>query len=326
MVRAGRNAALVEEFEQKGYVGVGWTEIGDLSRISSKKDLQDLHKKEYADEDPRAERLDRGMLVRFRFEMKIGDRVLTYNPELRQYLIGEIKSDYKYRPNSPGDYNHIRDVEWKGKVSRDDLSVVTKNTVGAIMALFQLNEAATSEFNELLSGKKPAALPEEIQEKEPELEQLRKETVEKSREFVKDRIQKLQWDEMQDLVAGILRAMGYKTRVSPNGPDRGSDIVASPDGLGLEQPRIRVEVKHRNEIIGAPILRSFIGGLRQSDRGLYVSTGGFTKEAKYEAERATIPVTLLDIDDLAELLMENYDKADTETRALVPLRKIYWPA
>ena len=65
------------------------------------------------------------------------------------------------------------------------------------------------------------------------------------REFIKDKLLKLSWDEMQDLVAGVLRGMEYKTRVSPRGPDRGRDIIASPDGLGLEQPRIIVEVKHR---------------------------------------------------------------------------------
>jgi restriction system protein len=43
---------------------------------------------------------------------------------------------------------------------------------------------------------------------------------------------------MQDLVAGLLRALGYKKRVSPAGPDRGKDIVASPDGFGFESPRI----------------------------------------------------------------------------------------
>lgn len=35
------------------------------------------------------------------------------------------------------------------------------------------------------------------------------------------------------MVAGILRAMGYKTRISPPGSDRGKDVEASPDGLGL---------------------------------------------------------------------------------------------
>jgi len=120
--------------------------------------------------------------------------------------------------------------------------------------------------------------------------------------------------------------MGYRTRVASPGPDRGTDIIASPDGLGLEQPRIRAEVKHRAGSVGAPMLRSFTGGLRQNDRGLYVSTGGFTKEARYESERSTVPVTLVDIDELAEILVQYYDDADSETKALVPLVKLYWPA
>src|SRR4051812_16314202 len=131
---------------------------------------------------------------------------------------------------------------------------------------------------------------------------------------------------MQDLVAGILRAMGYKTQVSPKGADRGKDIVASPDGLGLSPPRIKVEVKHRTRTpMGTQEVRSFIGGLRGDDRGLYVSTGGFTKEAEYEAERASVPVNLLDLDALATLVTQHYEHMDSDGRALVPLTRFYWP-
>jgi len=99
----------------------------------------------------------------------------------------------------------------------------------------------------------------------------------KSREFIKDKILELDWEEMQELVAGILRAMDYKTIVSSKGPDRGRDILTSPDGLGLNEPRIVVEVKHRKGQMGSPEIRSFTGGLRPKDKGLYVSTGGYTK-------------------------------------------------
>jgi restriction system protein len=78
--------------------------------------------------------------------------------------------------------------------------------------------------------------------------------------------------------------------------------------IGLESPRIKVEVKHRkNTAMGFQELRSFIGGLRSDDRGLYVSIGGFTKDAKYEAERSNVPVTLIDIDGLLKLIIEHYD-------------------
>ena len=83
--------------------------------------------------------------------------------------------------------------------------------------------------------------------------------------------------DMEILVAALLRAMGFKARVTPKGPDRGRDVIASPDGLGFQTPRIIAEVKHRNQAIDAERVRGFGGGLRGGDRGLYVSTGGFTK-------------------------------------------------
>jgi restriction system protein len=77
--------------------------------------------------------------------------------------------------------------------------------------------------------------------------------------------------------------------------------------------------------MGAPEIRSFLGGLRANVKGVYVSTGGFSKEAKYEADRANNPTTLVDLDMLVGLIIQHYDNFDSETRALVPLKKIYWP-
>jgi restriction system protein len=122
-----------------------------------------------------------------------------------------------------------------------------------------------------------------------------------------------------------LRAMGYKTRISPPGPDRGKDIIASPDALGFVGPRIVTEVKHRKGTMGAPEVRAFAGGLRNQDNGLYVSTDGFTREARYEADRANHPLTLMDSIDLGDAIVENYDRMDLETRTLLPFKKISWP-
>lgn len=54
--------------------------------------------------------------------------------------------------------------------------------------------------------------------------------------------------------------------------------------------------------------------------------GGSFVEARYEAERANIPLTLMDLDELVSAIIEHYEKMDMETRVLVPLTKIYWPA
>jgi restriction system protein len=130
---------------------------------------------------------------------------------------------------------------------------------------------------------------------------------------------------MQDLVAGILRAMGYRTTVAKAGPDRGVDIFASPDGLGLREPRIFVEVKHRQAQMGAKEIRAFLGGRKKGDKCLYVSTGGFSKDAMYEAERAYVATTLITLPLVRRRLIDYYESTDAETRALVPLKRLYWP-
>lgn len=55
-----------------------------------------------------------------------------------------------------------------------------------------------------------------------------------------------------------------------------------------------------------------------------MSTGGFTQEAKYEAERSPKPVTLLTVPDLRNLLLDVYEDMPREGRDMVPLRRVYW--
>jgi restriction system protein len=76
--------------------------------------------------------------------------------------------------------------------------------------------------------------------------------------------------------------------------------------------------------MGSQEIRSFLGGRHKDDKGLYVSTGGFSKDARYEAERASIPLTLMDLDDLVTAILEHYEKMDADAQRLVPLRKLYW--
>ncbi len=84
------------------------------------------------------------------------------------------------------------------------------------------------------------------------------------------------------------------------------------------------EVYKRASVSGC--LTSSARMVRAGDRGLYVSTGGFTKEARYEADRANVPVRLLDLDSFVRHYVEVYDKADDETRNILPLTCIWWPA
>jgi restriction system protein len=217
-----------------------------------------------------------------------------------------------------------RKVRWAKECKRDDLPVRAKNTLGSTLTIFSIPDEV---YDALINKKDHQAIKTKTEPSEVvELNVIKEETIERSRELIKDKICKLTDRELPLLFKSILSAMGFKCKVSPPGPDRGADIIASPDGLGLQNPRIKVEVKHRqNEKIGAPLLRSFIGTLREGDRGIYLSTGWYAKDAKYEAERSVHSVSLIDLDDLVDLVCEHYEKFDHDGVALLPLVKIYWP-
>lgn len=327
MVRAGEGAFLIDKFKDENRVVIGW-ELGDLSHVKNLDEIKKLLKHTYPEKKVGQINIAASQINKFLFDFQKGDYVLSYDSENRVYHVGKIISDYifdeTFYSENEFEYCDVREVKWEGEVRRDDLSTPTKNTLGAISTLFEINPNAVNEIISVLKGEQK---PKERQDEEDEELEILKENLQaKSREFIKDKILELDWDDMQDLVAGLLRAMGYKTFISPKGPDRGKDIFASPDGLGLKNPRILVEVKHRKGQIGAPEVRSFIGGLRTGDMGLYVSSGGFSKEAKYEAERANNPITLIDIEMLVNIILQYYDNFDPDARTLIPLTKIYWPA
>ncbi len=321
MVRAGEGAFLIDDFKKKSYVSIGWNELSDLSQIDNKSRIKE-RVEQYSDIYNYSKKSQinsaAGQINRFVFDFRKGDYVLSYDPTKRVYLVGELKSDYEYN-DKLSKYHHVRRVKWLGEVSRDKLSTSTRNTLGSISTIFQINETATQEIIGVLEGKEKA--PEDVVE-EAEEESLKEDMVSRANELIKDKVMRLDWDDMQELVAGILRAMGYKTTVSEPGPDRGKDIEASPDGLMLTEPRILVEVKHQQGQMGAKEVRSFSSVLRQQ-KGLYVSTGGFSKDARYVADENRI--TLIDADRLVQLIIQNYDSFDVDTKLLVPLSKIYWP-
>lgn len=339
MVRAGRGGENVDEFLQKSVVALGWPHIGKLPAALSKAELVARLAQAYPDEKEGTHGTWAATLLRFAYELASGDSVLTYDRDRRRYLVGTLTSGYEWQPQLVEDKPNVRHVKWTHQVARDGLSTGARNTLGAIQTLFKLSEDVAAELRRLqvpldapLPEAPARALPppspadeEEAGEASSEAE-LRAEVLEKADEFVEDAISRLDWKQMQELVAGILRAMGYRTVVSQPGADRGVDIFASPDGLGLQDPRIFVEVKHRTgSAMSSKEIRAFLGGRKQGDKCLYVSTGGFSKDAHYEADRASVPVTLLTLATLRKLLIDHYDALDGETRALVPLKRFYWP-
>jgi restriction system protein len=133
---------------------------------------------------------------------------------------------------------------------------------------------------------------------------------------------------LQELVAALLEAMDYHVSwIAPPGKDGGVDIHAWTDPLGTKPPHIKVQVKRRKDNIAVDELRSFLALINQDDVGIFVTTGGFTRDAAELARsQESRKITLLDRDKLVELWVEYNDRLAKDKRHLLPLKPIYFLA
>jgi restriction system protein len=134
--------------------------------------------------------------------------------------------------------------------------------------------------------------------------------------------------EFQDIVAALLRGMGYYTPfIAPKGKDGGLDVTAYRDPLGTESPRIQVQIKHRENPASVQEVRQLMGLLqKEGDVGIFVSSGGFTLDAKNAARSSHIHVELIDLPRFFSLWQDFYNKLSEEDKSLLPLRPIYFLA
>lgn len=69
------------------------------------------------------------------------------------------------------------------------------------------------------------------------------ELIAQAKVMVEDAVDRLDPWEIQGLVAGLLRAMGYQAFVSPPGPNGGVDVIAHRGAFGFEKSVIKVPIK-----------------------------------------------------------------------------------
>lgn len=134
--------------------------------------------------------------------------------------------------------------------------------------------------------------------------------------------------EYQEIVASLLRAMGYHISwIAPPGKDGGIDILAASDPLGTRPPRIKVQVKRQAQAVAVDGLRSFMALLGDGDVGIFVSVGGFTRDAAAEARaQEKRKITLLDNEELFDLWIKYHDKLNDQDRRRLPLKPVHFLA
>ena len=128
---------------------------------------------------------------------------------------------------------------------------------------------------------------------------------------------------LADLVDAVLRADGWVTKPSPPGADGGVDILAGRGSLGLDEPRLCVQVKSQNNPADVTVYRTLQGAMQtfNAQQGLLVCWGGFNKVVLMEARTGHFSVRLWDSGDLVETIYRTYERLPAEIQAELPLKR-----
>lgn len=105
------------------------------------------------------------------------------------------------------------------------------------------------------------------------------------------------------------------TSIPPSGPGWATKET-SP------RARLKVQVKHGDTRIGPPVLQAFTALLRDGDAGLFVATGGCSREAEEFARLHCDRLTLIDLPRFVELWAEHEARLDVRARARLPLTRV----
>jgi restriction system protein len=202
-------------------------------------------------------------------------------------------------------------------------SAIKLGEVGLLNAATKAYRAWKAEQNRQIDIDNAVA-DESIEEKEVTitLEHIEQIAMEELKKFVKAKNPYA----FQDLAAALLRGMGYYTPfVAPRGKDGGIDIIAYRDPLGTVTPRIKVQVKHREQSATVQEIRQLMGLLQKDgDVGILISSGGFTPDAKTAAQSSHIHIELIDLDRFIGLWQEFYHKLADEDKSHLSLIPVYF--
>lgn len=333
MVRAGGQGENENLALGKGLVVVGWEDLGDLSFVSTQEELRTLCENTY--QDASRSRISNfvGQLWSFKDRIQIGDLVaLPLKTQSSAIALGKVTGDYKYVSNNPFDAKHTRKVDWiQTDIPRSNFGQDLLYSLGAFMTVCRIKRNNADErIKVILNGAPDPNLTSPLPEPGVEPDDTETEPPLDIEQYSKDQIHayigaKFKGHELSRLVTSILKAQGYKTEMSPPGPDGGLDIIAGQGAMGFNPPRLGVQVKSGGGSVDVTILRELKGVLKNfgAEQGLLVSWGGFKSSVYKESRTLLFEIRLWDADTLIQNLIDYYDKLPDTIQAEIPLKRIW---
>ena len=262
-------------FLKNDVIAIGWSDMGDLGNIDANRDaFKEKYTQIYPDAKKGSIATGAGMLYRFCHEIQVGDYVVFPSKSNREVNIGVVESEYIYDSNQP-EYVQTRKVKWLQHLPRMVFSQGALYEIGSAMSLFSVKNYA----DEFLSVLDKDFMKNYSSDSEDEsVGATADDIIEGTKDFIlKELSRQLKGYDLEGFVADLLRAMGYRTTISPQGGDSGIDITAYKDEL---PPRILVQVKSQDGDIKETTIQSLKGAMREGDYGLFVTLSNYTKNAQ----------------------------------------------
>ena len=307
-------------FLKEGIIAIGWKEIGDLSAIESNREaIRKRFLEVYPDAKKGKVANSVGMLYRFCYEAQVGDYIVFPSKKDRKINVGIIEGAYMFISDAY-EYPNQRKVKWIAHLPRTLFSQGALYEVGSALTFFLIKNYSDEYLGILNRGSKKAVISDASEDES--VGATAEEIIENTKDFIlKELSRRLKGYELEEFIADLLNAMGYRTTVSPHGGDSGIDIVAYKDEL---PPRIAVQVKSQDGDIKETTIQSLKGAMMPGDYGLFVTLSNYTKNAQKFLNANPI-IRGINGSELVDLILKYYERLRDEHQRIIPLKKVYIP-
>ncbi|MCC7451668.1 MAG: restriction endonuclease [Anaerolineae bacterium] len=150
-----------------------------------------------------------------------------------------------------------------------------------------------------------------------------------TREALYERLVTMLPKAFEELIGELLIEIGFDeetVKVTGRSGDGGIDVVGIMNIEGVTRLDVAVQVKRVKSNIPADRITALRGSLMPNQRGIFITTSKFTKQARQEATTiGKTPVSLVDCEQLLDLLFKHEIGVSSKQHTLYDLDEAYWP-